>query len=305
MLRHSLIGLMTSGCFLAAPQVQAEPESWYKTQFTAAAGIEYDSNVGVPDLDQNTGASDEALVIELGGKLSVVPIENLTLRAGYTFDATLYETLDAFSLQTHLATLEGEYDFGVMKAGVLYNQAHARLDGDAYLDYRQISPNVSKLFGDTVFLRAAYLDIEKRFEIAADRDADATGGQLDAFVFLDGSTRYVILGVKRVEEDAVNDEFDQTETALKARYIHRIDLLSRPTKLRMGLEREDKDYQSVTESIGVVRSDEILKGEARAEIQITEPLSLEFGYAYTDRSSNLPSADVDEHVASARMVAKF
>lgn len=305
MIGQSRAGFLAGFLIAAASSANADSDSWYSTEFTAAAGVEYDSNVGVPNLDQNTGASDEALIIELGGKLSVVPMENLTLRAGYTFDATLYESLDGFSLQTHLATLEGEYDFGVMKAGVLYNQAHARLDGDGYLDYRQISPNVSRLFGDTVFLRAAYLDIEKRFEIATDRDADATGGQLDAFVFLDGSTRYVILGVKRVEEDAVNDEFDQTETALKARYIHRVDLLSRPTKLRLGLEREDKDYQFVTESIGVVRSDEILKGEARAEIQITKPLSLEFGYAFTDRSSNLPSADVDEHVASARMVAKF
>ena len=298
-------GLMAGGFALTAPHAQANTDDWYKTEFTAAAGLEYDSNVGVPDLDQNTGSADEALVIELGGKVSVVPLENLTLRAGYTFDATQYETFDEFSLQTHLATLEGEYDFGVLKAGLLVNAAHARLDGDGYLDYTQVSPNVSKLFFDTVFLRAAYLDIEKEFEIANDRDADGQGGQVDAFIFLDGTQRYIILGAKQVEEDAVNNEFDLTEWGLKARYIHRTDILSQPAKLRLGLELEDQDYDAVTQSIGEVRSDEKLRGEARAEFQITEPLVIDIGYAYTDRSSNLPSADYDEHVATARLVARF
>lgn len=306
MMQARLHAGLAAGCaILCAPHAVAQSQSWYSTQFTAAAGAEYDSNVGVPDLDQNTGSGDEALVLELGGKLELLPLEHLALRAGYNFDLTQYSSLDEFSLQTHLVTLEGEYDFGVLKAGVLYSVAHARLDGDAYLDYQQVSPNVSKLFGDTLYLRAAYLDIEKDFETANGRDADGQGGQLDAFFFLDGTRRYIILGAKQVDEDATDDAFDLTETGLKARFIQRLDILSRETRFRIGVEAEETDYENITPSIDEVRSDELIKGEASAEIRIVDPVSLNIGYAYTDRSSNLPSADYDEHVATAKIAMKF
>lgn len=301
------IGLFAGCAILCAPHAaaQSQSQSWYSTQFKVGAGVEHDSNVGVPDLDQNTGSSDEALVLELDGKLELLPLDNLTLRAGYNFDLTQYSSFDEFSLQTHLATLEGDYDFGVLKAGLLYNAAHARLDGDAYLDYQQISPNISRLFGETLYVRAAYLNIEKDFETANGRDADGQGGQIDAFFFLNGTRRYIVLGAKQVEEDAANDEFDLTETGLKARFIQRLELLSREASFRIGVEAENKDYDIATQSIGEVRSDDLIKGEARAEIRIVEPIALDIGYVYTDRSSNLSSADYDEHVATARLVAKF
>lgn len=284
-------------------------EAWagetYDVSFEAGAGMTADSNVGVPDLDQNTDQGDIALVLRGKTQIDFKPAERLVLRGGYEFTQTDYQDFDAFDLQTHRGFAETEYDFEVVKAGVLANFVHARLDDEGYLDYTQISPNVSRLFGEHLFLRAAYVRTVKDFKTSDSRDAEGDAGRIDAFIFMDGTRQYVTLGGEFGEEDADADEFDFTSSTAKARYIQRFDLLGRQTKLRLGAEYEQRDYDNATPLIGTQREDKITSADGNLEIALHGPLAMDLGYEYRDRQSNLESADYDEHVGSVELKVSF
>lgn len=284
---------------------QATAQETYDLSFEAGAGITGDSNVGVPDLDQNTDQGDIALLLRGKTQLDIKPNDRLVLRGGYEFTQTSYQDFDAFDLQTHRGFAEAEYDFDLFKAGVLSNFVHARLDDEGYLDYTQVSPNVSRLFGDQLFLRAAYVRTEKDFKTSDGRDATGDAGRFDAFIFMNGTRQYISLGGELGEEDADADQFDFTSGTAKARYIQRFDLLGREAKFRLGAEYEQRDYDSITPLIDVRREDRIASADSDLEIALHGPLAMDLGYEYRDRQSNLESADYDEHVGSVELKVSF
>ena len=114
-------------------------------------GGEYSSNVAVSDLDTNTGQSDWAGTVNLLAEAQLIPIDKLTLRAGFDLTQTLHNEFDQFDLTIARPYAEIAYDFDFLTVGVLGIYAAASLDGDEYLTYTQISPYVSKQFGNEFF----------------------------------------------------------------------------------------------------------------------------------------------------------
>lgn len=293
---------MAAGPHAAFAQSQTKP---VKVDVEASAGVLVDSNVNVSDLDQNTGEGDAAAI--LGAKLNMEarPGESFLVRTGYEFSQTLYQDFSDFDLQTHRFSGELERDIRSFKIGALYNFVHARLDDDPYLNYQQISPYISRLFGAKLFLRGAYAYTDKNFKTDDRRDSTGHSGQIDAFVFLDGLKRYLILGGKVGGENARDDEFDLDMAGVKARYVQRVNLFSREAKLRAGADFEHRDFTNVTASIGEERKDDIFSASARIELSIAGPAAIHLGYDYRDRDSNLPSADFTEHVGEMKLSLSF
>lgn len=298
--RSGLIGLS-----LAAWAGPAFGDDAARLSFEASAGVAGDSNVGVPDLDQNTDRGDVALMLRGKAQLDLKPTDKLILRGGYELTQTSYQDFEAFDLTTHRGFAEAEYDFDVVKAGVLVNYVHARLDDEGYLDYTQVSPNVSRLVGDQLFLRAAYVRAEKDFKTGDGRDATGDAGRLDAFYFLDGTRQYVSLGGEAGTENAESDLFDFDHASAKGAYIQRFDMLGRDTKVRLGAEVEQRDYEAVDPSISDRREDRIISATSDLEVPLYGPVSMDLGYEYRDRKSNLPTADYDEHVGSVELKVAF
>lgn len=299
--------LQTSALALAtlASAAPAMSEETTKLTFEASAGVAGDSNVGAPDLDQNTDQGDVALLLRGKIQLDVKPTKQLVLRGGYEASQTSYQDFGAFDLTTHRGFAEAEYDFDVVKAGVLANYVHARLDGDGYLDYAQVSPNVSKLFGDQLFLRGAYVRTEKDFKTSDGRDASGDAGRVDAFYFLDGTRQYVTIGGEAGTEDAESDLFDLDHASAKGAYVQRFGMLGRDAKMRLGAEIEQRDYDAVDPVIEARREDKIVSATSDLEVPLYGPVSMDLGYEYRDRSSNLDSADYDEHVGSVELKVAF
>lgn len=299
--------LQTSALALAtlATAAPAMSEETTKLTFEASAGVAGDSNVGAPDLDQNTDQGDVALLLRGKIQLDVKPTKQLVLRGGYEASQTSYQDFGAFDLTTHRGFAEAEYDFDVAKAGVLANYVHARLDGAGYLDYAQISPNVSKLVGDKLFLRGAYVRTEKDFKTSDGRDASGDAGRVDAFYFLDGTRQYVTIGGEAGSEDAESDLFDLDHGSAKGAYVQRFGMLGRDAKMRLGVEIEQRDYDAVDPVIEARREDKIVSATSDLEVPLYGPVSMDLGYEYRDRSSNLDSADYDEHVGSVELKVAF
>ncbi|MAI90619.1 outer membrane beta-barrel protein [Ponticaulis sp.] len=288
--------------FTSLPVMADEPVSF---SGEASIGASYDSDVGIADLDQSTGEGDYALLLGLEGNAEFKPTSRLTLRAGYELADTQYQDYDEFSLQTHRGSLEAAFDFDVVEAGLLYNYVHARLDGDGYLDYHLASPYVTRLIGDTLFLRGALEFTDKDFLNDDLRDAEGQGLRGDAYYFIGGTDRYVSLTAKLEEEDAMSDAFDFSGGELNANYSHRSQIMDRDTRFQIGAGWETRDYDGITPAISETREDDIISADAGFEFELAGPLLLDLDYSYRDRQSNLPSADYDEHVGEIRLRAQF
>ncbi|MDP3740500.1 MAG: surface lipoprotein assembly modifier [Hyphomonadaceae bacterium] len=262
------------------------------------------------DLDTNTGEGDWAATINLLAEATLTPVDKLTLRGGYDFSQSLHQEFDAFDLAIHRGYAEIAYDFDVATAGVLGNLAQANLDGDEYLTYTQVSPYLSKQFGNTLFLRGAYAATEKEFNGRPERDANSDALQLDAYFFLDGVKRYIVLGGKATEEDANADEFDYKSGTFKARFVQRFDAMDREMTFRLGAEYEDRDYDNPHPDIlplpaTTSRSDKRTVIDTQLDIPLGERFFSEISYRYGNYSSNLLSADYNEHVGAIKIGVRY
>jgi hypothetical protein len=307
----ALCGLMGVGvcAALAAPShaqesgAQTVPTSSFR--FEGSVGAEYNSNVNVADLDTSTGQGDWAGTINLLAEGTFHPVQAMTLRAGYDFSQTLHQDFDTFDLTLHRGYAEAAYDFDIVTVGVLGNLALAQLDGDDYLTYSQVSPYISKQFGNSLFLRGSYAYTDKEFDGRPTRDATSDAFQLDSYIFLDGVKRYFVLGVKHVDEDAVSSELDYGGNTGKVRFQQRFDALDREMIFRAGVEYEDRDYDNVTLSIGAPRSDQRTTFDLSLEAPISEHFFTELSYRHGGYKSNLASADYDEDVGAIRIGVRY
>ena len=201
--RISAFCLLTS--LTALPAVAQTRDYTFSSEFSVGVGM--DSNVGISDLDQNTGEEDVSLLLGLKLHGEAKATERLKFRGGYELSQTSYSDFDQFSLQLHRGSIEAIYDLEVVEAGLLYTGVHARLDGEGYLNFQQISPYVSRLIDDKVFLRGALEFSEKDFDAADARDADGQALRGDAYFFLNGTRNYISVGGKLTEKNANADEF--------------------------------------------------------------------------------------------------
>lgn len=268
-------------------------------------GAEYDSNVAVLELDETAGEGDYAGLIDLGIAYEPDLGDNADFKIGYDFSQTLYDEFDAFDLRLHRGSAEFGYDLGVFKAGVMGHYAHAALDGDEFLILERVSPYLSRLFGEVLFLRGAYVDSDKEYEDNPDRDADKRAWSADAFVFLNGLTTYLVFGYDAVDEDAVAGRFDYDGRKYSTQFVQRIDAGERELVFKTRLGYEERDYSEPTPSIGAERLDERYRAKLSLDVPLSEHWTAQTAYEYADNRSNLPEVDFEQHVGTLVLNFEF
>ncbi|MEZ5894076.1 MAG: hypothetical protein R3C58_13150 [Parvularculaceae bacterium] len=302
--------LQTAFAALLAGAAHAESNSGeerFDSPFTVevSAGVEYDSNVSVNEVDNNTGADDFAAVIDADVEFETKLSEETQLQFGYSFSQSLHEEFTNFDLQSHFGSAELSHDFGGFDMGAAYRLIYTRLGGDGFMLMQQFSPYFSKFFGKKLFLRADYTYTDKNFENRTDRDAKVHAGGADFYYFFNGVRTYFVLGYRYENEDATDDQFDFSSNNLKARIAQRIPFGSRDAKLKLGYRYESRDYSSITPSISAIRDDTRHRFQAELEIPLTDRLYALAEYEHAAFSSNLPSADYDQDLASLKLGVRF
>ncbi|HEY0962519.1 MAG TPA: hypothetical protein VGE69_09185, partial [Pseudomonadales bacterium] len=168
------------GAALAAPLFAATPEPVPQQQQdealdfsgSVAAGIEYNDNLTVTELETAAGTGDTAATLEANADVSWQAGANTAVAAGYSFSGSRYQDVDAFDLDLHLVYADLSHDFALLTLGTNYYFADARLGGDSFLELNQYSLYAGKLFADTWYLRGALNFTDKQFDVFDVRDAD-------------------------------------------------------------------------------------------------------------------------------------
>lgn len=303
--------ILSALCLLAGSIAAAAPGERIDFRGEAATGVEYDSNVGVLDLDRNTGRGDMALLTELGLGADITLTKAIRLKLGYDLSQARYSDLSDFDLSIHQASAGLKYDAGAFDAGLALHHVDAGLGGEGFLTMRRFSPSVAKLFGERLYLRGAYVRTGKERLADTGRSAVNHGLSADAFLFLDGPRRYLAIGWTTADEDADNDDFDYDGHRLKLTYAQRLERPGFGVGLKARLQLERRDYRQVLQSSSLVpadprnRSDERLRAALLVDVPLTEWLAVESVIEHAGNASNLASADFDEMSYSVRLAAEF
>jgi len=283
----------------------ASDDSADAVSFEVGAGLEYDSNVAVLELDASTGAGDAAALLEFGVAFDRPGDAKLDFGAGYNFSETAHEDFSAFDVRIHRGSANVSYDLGRFDVGANLQYADAALDGTEFLVLTQLSPYLSGLVGRRLFLRFAYLDSDKDFADNPARDATASSFSSDAYVFIDGLKTYLTFGHRYDDEDAGFDELDYTGQRFGIQLSHRIAARAREITFKTQLRAESRDYRAVTPSIGELRRDDRRELSVVAEIPVGKRVVTRIDVRRADNESNLPSVNFAETVASVAFSAKL
>jgi len=271
----------------------------------ASIGVEYDSNINVDEIDNNTGSDDIAAALDVDLEYDIDLSSDTVLSLGYNFSQTLHDDFTNFDLQTHFASADLSHDFGDVEPGVAYRFIHSRLGGDGFLTMHQVSPYVSAFLSDNLYARADYTYSDKNFLGRIDRDSKNHAGGADFYYFVNGVKTYFVAGYKYANENAVDPQFDYDAHQFKLRFSQRFPIASREAELKLGWRYETRNYDNVTPAIGVPRDDDRHRLQAELEVPINDTFFVRTDYEYGDYSSNLPTADYMQHLVGVYLGAKF
>lgn len=296
---------MAATAALAEETGAAKKSSGPSFDVEIAAGVDYDSNVSVDQIDTNTGQDDFAAALEADFDLTAPLGPDTEFQLGYGFSQSLHFDFTAFDVQSHLATADLSHDFGFVDIGAAYRFAYSRLGGDPFLTMHQINPYMSKFIGKTLFVRAGYTYADKNFDTSPLRDARNNSFGGDVYVFLNGVKSYLVGGYERERENAFGDEFDYHADNFRARFAQRFPFGAGDAELSVGYRLDDRNYDNVTPSILAVRDDKRQRFEVDLELPITGHAFARLEYEHGDYKSNLPSADFKQDLAGVRLGLKF
>lgn len=273
--------------------------------FDASAGYQYDSNVNVAEIDTSTGESDSAILLSAGVNGSLPITSKLAFNFAYDYSQTSYRQFADFDVAIHHAQAALAYGIAGLDTGVSLDRYSARLGRERFLDITQVSPSVARLFGESLYLRAAYTRAEKGYAEAVNHDAVNDAVRADAYFLFDGMHRYLSLGYDANREDALDAELDYKGSRSMLAYGHRIELGSLAVDLKTRLQFENRDFANVTETIDERRRDQRMRAGFSALATLSEYFALTGEVDYARNRSNLATADFDETVYTISLALDF
>ncbi len=281
----------------------AENESTWLTKLKV--GASYDDNVVVEQLDTKPGRADMAALFGVSTEYRFVNSNTEKLSIGYDFSQSLHATVKAFDIQSHDVSFSNSTRVGKATIDMSYTFYHLLLGGRNLLDMQVTDPGILFPLTSQVFVRGAYLYMDKSFHDATGRNASHHQPELDAFYFFDHARAYVLLGGDYEIENAKGAEFTYQGYALKASLQLPMNILSRAGKVTAAYTYLHRNYENITASIGTKRYELRSTIKIGAKIPIRDRLNLLLDYQYVDRKSNLPIANYTENVVDGALSYEF
>ena len=265
-------------------------------------GLEYDSNVAVEELDVTSNQGDYAMTLDAGLGVKQKLSEKMTGSVTYDFSQSVYDKFSQVDRTTNMIGADLGLDLARVDPGISVYYINSRLDGSQFLELYRVSPSLSGFLGKKWFARGAYVYSDKTINDRQGRDATTNAGEADAYFFMRGLRQYFNLGYRYRNEDAEANQYDYLSSAVKLRYIQRIELFSRLTTLELAWRYEDRKYRSDTPSIAEKRHDQRNRLRIDYEIPVFGQGAVQFYAGYADYQSNYAPADYNQTLVGTRFM---
>lgn len=274
---------------------------------SGSAGLEYDDNLTVSELDVTTGQSDVAGVFTASAGARLLERGPDRLEASYDFSQSLYAQFGDLDLQTHTIALEAGSELAGLDPTLGYRFLHATLGGDDFLDLHHVTLGLGTLLAPRWYATVGYHFEDRRLAEDEARDATRLALSADHLLFLGERRAQARLGWRLELQDARDDEFDYlgNTLVLGIESVLPVSWLERPPRGQLEWDFEARNYSAITASIGEKRQDR----RHTVRLQLAQPLlrhlSAVLEYRFVSSNSNLPSQDYDENVVGVRAEAAF
>ncbi len=277
---------------------QDEPEDEDGPRFFVEleGGAEYDSVVSLDELDLSSEESDTALRAEATLGYTQLFGKTVELDLSYSYNILDYQDFSEVDQNSHILSADLKKDLGGADVGLSGFYVNSDLDDESFLELGRISPYVSGFFARGWFARGGVVYADKTNDVNPGRDATTVIGEVDLYHFPPGKPWFINIGYKYRDEDADAARFDYAGNTFKARYVHRLTLFGKDARFELSYRYLDRDYSSVTPSIGEDRSDERDRIHTQLELTLSPRWDAELYYIYSDWESNLESVDFDQYV---------
>jgi hypothetical protein len=161
------------------------------------------------------------------------------------------------------------------------------------------------LFGSKFYIRGAYTDAVKSYAGLSERSADTRSIRVDSYLLLDNMQRYISLGLRADEEDALDNSLDYTSRAAMLAYAHRFDFFRTHLDMKTRLGYEGRKYRSVSEDTIGARIDKRVKAGFYADLALGSYFGLRCRVEYSDVRSNADSINADKWIYGIGLTAEF
>lgn len=307
LVQQHFVKIIVLGLSTLPLELQAEEKTSLAANYYAelGVGIEHDSVVSVEELDISSNESDSALKLNATVGVKKPLTESTEIDLNYKFNETNYQEFSETDLKTHILGADLSSDVGKARAGLSTLYIESRLDNKDLLTLYRVSPNISGFISKQWFARVAYIYSDKTIETNSDRNAKAHAGEIDFYYFPNGPSNYINFGYRYKDENADTSPFDYDSHRIKLRYVKRFKVFSKTTKLELAWRFEDRDYNSITPSIGTKRNEHRNRWKIEYELPIIKDGTLGFYYGYYDYDSNLSSTDYTQNLVGAEFTYRW
>ncbi|MBB1437767.1 DUF560 domain-containing protein [Shewanella sp. SG41-4] len=269
----------------------------------AKAGMEYQSNVNISELEQASGESDTAVVLDAQVDLGWQVSDNFRVDSGYSINDKQYKTASDYDSRLQLAFVDASYAMSSTTVGANIYHAQADLDSSDFLTLNQVSVYTMHTLTDSWFMRPSLMRADKQFTQLAERDADSYTASLDSFWFFNQGQRFLSVGATYEDEDTQSPIFSYSAIGIKARISNQFSLWQVQNKIQFGAKVSQRDYKTQTD--GSSRDDVHQQYDAKWEINISQHWAVLTSVEYGDFQSTVDSADYDETRAGLMLQASF
>ncbi len=254
----------------------------------ARLGSEYQSNVNISALQQASGQSDSATLLEAELAASWQASANFKLDAGYSIQNKAYRQASDFDTRLQLAYVDASYQLGQHSVGANIYHANAQLDSAAFLKLNLASLYTMVSGSDTWFIRPALTMAKKVFARNDERDASTFSASADSFWFSESGQHFFSIGLVWEDESSRDNVFSYTAPGARAKLSHRFTLWQYQQQLQLGARVSQRDYQTAE------RADTQAVVEASWQVSLNQRFAVIGKVEHGDFSSTIDSADYRE-----------
>lgn len=259
----------------------------------AGGGFIFDDNVNRIEQDLVSGDSDVAAFFEIHGEFRLLEEVNYEVETSYDFFQSVYADLNGFNFQSHDFTLDGKWIEDRWHAGADYTYTYSLLDGDSFLGIHSITPEVGYEFAPNFYTRMNYMFQDKTHFADGRRDAANHSFGIDQFWYFMEKKGHILLGYRLEEEDTDAAQFDY-EGHLVTAGLHAP--IPYHSVVDLSYKYNERDYDSITPSIGARRDEERHSFKLGLSKDILENLKGRIYYEFVNNNSNLPTTDFTESI---------
>lgn len=287
-------------------------------------GGEYDSNVGVKELDQLSRESDWAATASAGATLDWTISPGLTFSAGAQYDHKHYRTFSAYDQAGVRGHVDMSYRFSPLTVGLNHHAVVVQLDREPFLTLSRFGLYAGKMLTSHLYLRAQVSQQAKSIASQPARDAEGLGWSLESYWFSDDASRYWTAAIAVEDEQANRHDYSNQALSVRLGWSNQFSLLNKNSQLQLQWRYLDRGYDGPGISPEVTslgqsalnpsqaamptpanRSDLVQQWEAKWRLSVNDVLSLGSQLVYADHRSNLATADYTETTASVTARLSF